>query len=130
MCGVIFLVYALNPNNFYLLKENGSFNFNLAIMNAMWVFLPCVAIAFISAVITHYTKNLFVKRLINVLVNLPNKDKTSQIATFNSSNKALIIKISILTVGIALLILGAIFGGYKDVLTKAVQICTECIGIG
>ncbi|MBR5472747.1 MAG: hypothetical protein IKU82_02025 [Clostridia bacterium] len=123
-------MYSLNSNNFYLLEENGSFNFNLAIINAMWVFLPCVAVAFISAVTTHYIKNSYTKRLINTMVNLPNKEKSTQTATLNNNKKSLIIKISILAVGVALLVIGAIFGGYNDVLTKAVQICTECIGLG
>lgn len=43
---------------------------------------------------------------------------------------ALIIKILIIFVAIVLLISGAIYGGFKDVLTKAVNICTECIGLG
>lgn len=44
--------------------------------------------------------------------------------------KSLIIKIIIIVVAIISLIFGAIFGGFKDVLTKAVNICTECIGLG
>ena len=47
-----------------------------------------------------------------------------------SPKSALIIKIAVITIGIVSLIFGAIFGGFADVLTKAVNICTECIGLG
>lgn len=44
--------------------------------------------------------------------------------------KVRIIQLCVLGGAIIILILGAIFGGYADVLTKAVNICTECIGLG
>lgn len=44
--------------------------------------------------------------------------------------KLKITRLVILVVAIVALILGAVFGGYSDVLTKAVNICTECIGLG
>lgn len=46
------------------------------------------------------------------------------------SNKAFIIKLIIIVAAIAAIILGAFMGGFADVLTKAVNICTECIGLG
>ena len=39
-------------------------------------------------------------------------------------------KFIFLGVAIIVLILGAVLGGYADVLTKAINICTECIGLG
>ncbi|MBQ8794562.1 MAG: thioredoxin [Clostridia bacterium] len=41
-----------------------------------------------------------------------------------------ITRLIILGIAVITLVLGAIFGGYADVLTKAVNICTECIGLG
>ena len=46
------------------------------------------------------------------------------------SKKAFIIKLIIVVAAIAAIILGAFMGGFVDVLTKAVNICTECIGLG
>ena len=46
------------------------------------------------------------------------------------SKKAFIIKLIIVVAAIAAIILGAFMGGFADVLTKAVNICTECIGLG
>lgn len=33
-------------------------------------------------------------------------------------------------VGVLLIVLGILNGGMQDVLTKAVKICSECIGLG
>ena len=47
-----------------------------------------------------------------------------------SAKNNLIIKIVVISVGIGLLTFGALTGGFADVLTKAINICTECIGLG
>ncbi len=44
--------------------------------------------------------------------------------------KLYIVKVVIIIVAITALIFGALAGGFADVLTKAVNICTECIGLG
>lgn len=55
-------------------------------------------------------------------------DDTKTYAT--TDNKTKITRLVVLGVAIAVLICGFAFGGYADVLTKAVNICTECIGLG
>lgn len=55
-------------------------------------------------------------------------DDTKVSAT--TDNKTKITRLVILGIAIAVLILGFAIGGYADVLTKAVNICTECIGLG
>ena len=45
-------------------------------------------------------------------------------------NPELIIRYAILAVAIVFIALGVFNGGMKDVLAKAVKICTECIGLG
>ncbi len=47
-----------------------------------------------------------------------------------TSKNIKITKLIVLGVAIIILVMGAIWGGYADVLTKAVNICTECIGLG
>ena len=49
----------------------------------------------------------------------------------NKAEKVLnITKWALLGIGIAILVFGFITGGTSDVLTKAVNLCTECIGLG
>ena len=40
------------------------------------------------------------------------------------------LKYLLLILGISLAIYGFVSGGYVDILTKAIYICTECIGLG
>lgn len=42
----------------------------------------------------------------------------------------LVVRISLLCVAVALIVLGSINGGAYDVFIKAINICTECIGLG
>ncbi len=58
-------------------------------------------------------------------------NKKSDNAQNSPTNKKLnITRFVVLGIAIIALVLGAVFGGYVDVLTKAVNICTECIGLG
>ena len=48
-----------------------------------------------------------------------------------SHKKAIIAaRISVLAVAVVLIVWGLINGGAEDVLSKAIAICTECIGLG
>ena len=40
------------------------------------------------------------------------------------------VRIAVAVLGVALLVWGIFNGGADDVLKKAIEICTECIGIG
>lgn len=48
----------------------------------------------------------------------------------STDKKTKIVRISVLFIAVALVIYGFATGGYVDVLTKAINICTECIGLG
>lgn len=54
----------------------------------------------------------------------------SVLSSDRSSDKDKIVTAVILVLGIALAVIGLIGGGAADVLAKAVNICTECIGLG
>ena len=41
-----------------------------------------------------------------------------------------IVRFALLFIGVGILIYGYFAGGTADVLTKAINICTECIGLG
>ncbi|MBO5295059.1 MAG: thioredoxin [Clostridia bacterium] len=42
----------------------------------------------------------------------------------------MIVRLVILAVAVTLIVLGILNGGMRDVLGKAIKICTECIGLG
>ena len=56
--------------------------------------------------------------------------KNNKPAQNTPCKKTRIIQLCVLGFAIVITVIGAIFGGYADVLTKAVNICTECIGLG
>lgn len=118
----VFLIYALNPANFHSSEINSS------MISAMWVLTPCVIVPFGYSVFTAFFFDRSYSRETELLKKLPNSesiDKKSDKKTFVD-----ITRIVILAVAAALLIYGLIMGGTADVLTKAVNICTECIGLG
>lgn len=45
-------------------------------------------------------------------------------------NGKTLLRLALYAAALALLVLGALNGGARDVLYKAVKICTECIGLG
>ncbi len=62
-------------------------------------------------------------------VKITNKKHTNENTSVDNKNTN-VIRLVILGVAVIALIFGACFGGYADVLTKAINICTECIGLG
>ena len=56
----------------------------------------------------------------------------NELDTSNSviDSKMHVIQTVLLIVGLGFLISGLLTGGTADVLTKAINICTECIGLG
>ena len=44
--------------------------------------------------------------------------------------KKKVVQILLLVIGTSCIAIGIILGQYKEVITKAVNICLECIGIG
>lgn len=119
-CGV-FLAYALNPVNFHSREINSS------MIKAMWVLIPCLAVPFAYSVFTAYYGAKSIDREIELIKQLPASSGERARRSDLGSNIA---RAVILCVGIAILVYGLISGGTADVLTKAVNICTECIGLG
>ncbi len=122
------LIYAFNFNNY-------SADYNASVISACLWILPCAFVAMGIAVAFLYLENACVDRQI--------KHIKSALVQFGSASSAtdpkkhpdrakLIwgIRIALLVAAIALIIAGILNGGMADVLTKATNICTECIGLG
>ena len=58
--------------------------------------------------------------------------KQPLLATIREHESVIILgaRIAVIALAVAFIILGVSNGGMKDVLGKAVKICTECIGLG
>lgn len=129
MGSVIFLCYGLNSSNFHQSEINSS------MIRAMWVFLPCLAVPFGWAVLSAYLNKASMKKEIELVKNAITAGAQSEAAKDAAPIKdtgkyLLLLRCGLLIVGIGILVYGFLAGGTSDVLTKAINICTECVGLG
>ena len=126
----VFFCYALNPENFHRSDINSS------MIKAMAVVVPCLTVAFAVGIILHIFVEKSLKKEIEFLKEAPklieNEDeKIARIKAYEKGQKKLfIVKLILLFIFAAVAVFGFVIGGTADVLTKAVNICTECIGLG
>lgn len=129
VASVIFLVYGTNSDNFHQTKITDS------MIDAMLVLLPCLVVCFAYGLFTVIYNEKSMARELELLKSVPAKAVTEAITTpsdkADSSNKLIfIVRAALLIIGVFILVYGFITGGTVDVLTKAINICTECIGLG
>ena len=119
---IVFLVYALQQDSFHASEINNS------IIKATAVLIPCMAVPFGYGIFTAYYARISAKKEIELLKTAP---KRSDIPCPASSDRAVnAVRGILLGVGMTLLLYGLFTGGTADVLTKAINICTECVGLG
>lgn len=129
------LIYLLNPDNFPAVSGE----YNAEIKRGMLVCLLCLTPLFIYEFYYVIAYGRSVKREIELLRRAPisvegkSVDKTDKVRDFVNNNKhSLVLGVRIALIGCAavFIILGISNGGMSDVLNKAINICTECIGLG
>ena len=125
----IFLSYGMNSSNFHQTQINDS------MVSAMKLFFPCLAVPFAYAVFCAYYGKASMKKEIE-LVKQAIAGGSQAVAPKaavqpkDHSKQLLIARCVLLGIGVVILVCGFIAGGTKDVLTKAINICTECVGLG
>ena len=96
--------------------------------------MPVFAIVTIVNIFSKYYELYSVKRQMPFIKDLTAGQKTVTNAQIIDEKKELftinIIRLAILAVSVAFIIVGVFNGGMRDVLIKAINICTECIGLG
>lgn len=124
ICSAVFLAYGLNGSNFHQSEINAS------MVKAMWVFLPCLLIPFGYAVWNAYYQKRSIIKQIELVRQAPKKAAEAVEAAPKHKNPLFVIRLALLVLCIGILLYGFFTGGTQDVLTKAVNICTECVGLG
>ncbi len=127
----ISLIYTLNKNNFPANDINGE------MVSAMLFVIPCaiVSLAAIYATMLICTSS-YARELEVVKASFKNakKEINGQQATKepNSQNEKILLgaRLTIFVLAVAFIVIGIFNGGMADVLQKAINICTECIGLG
>ena len=127
------LIYSLNVNNYPLEDYNAS-----VITACLWV-LPCAFVACGLLIALSYIKNASLDRQMTHIRSAiaQGAKKASTQAEKEDKPEGKLTPRLILGVRIVILVLAVFFiiegisnGGASDVLIKAINICTECIGLG
>ena len=127
VCCVLFLPYGLNGENFHQSQINES------MIQAMGLLIPCVTVPFAYGVFTAYQAKHSLDREIALLKSAPKEAlRTPDVQSQVHANAKWpdILRWALLGAGACILVYGFFAGGTADVLTKAINICTECVGLG
>lgn len=123
VCSAIFLLYALNSANFHQSEINAS------MIGAMKVLVPCSLVAFAYALFVALHNEKSIQKEMELAKKLPDAT-TVENEIVREETRISPYRNAILTAAIILIVYGLLNGGTIDVLAKAINICTECIGLG
>lgn len=121
---VEFFGYALKADAFHQHEINAS------MIQAMACLVPCLVIPFGCGVYSAYQSKASILREIELLKTADAPRVTVPEAPRNPSKIPSILRWAVMAVAVGILIYGYATGGTADVLTKAINICTECVGLG
>ena len=124
ICSAGFLLYGANPANFHQTEINGS------MIHAVAILLGCLVIPFGYSIFAAYRSKASLQREIELVKTIPAGETKKEASVASTGRCVMIARCAILTLAVALLLYGFFTGGTADVLTKAVNICTECVGLG
>ncbi len=126
---VLFLSYACNGNNWAPLGGN----INQSMIQAVFALLICMVIPCGYCIFTAYlcrrslAKEIELMRQANAAAPLAAARPAEQ---KNWAQVITITRYAVLVIAICMIAYGLLNGGTRDVLAKAVAICTECVGLG
>lgn len=120
-----FLVYVLTGDRFLLPDITTSMK------HAMAVLLPCLAVTFGYSIFAHYRGETALAAEIDLMKQAKKAFPALETkATVEVQQNPALLRWAILLLAVAILLFGYFTGGTADVLTKAINICTECVGLG
>ena len=123
---IVFLAFGIRAANFTMENITGS------MVTAMGWLLPCMAVPFGFSIFTAYYCRKSIRREIDLVKQAIAEDAVPA-PTAPTPKKAFpvsALRWALLAVALGIFVFGFFAGGTNDVLTKAVNICTECVGLG
>ncbi len=128
VCTGIFLSYSLNPANY----DYSSTGITPSVIGAMFLFVPCFAIPFIYGIVASAIEIRSIRAEIDLTKSAIAAGARAEtaIAVSRKSYGLTCLRLVILFLAVGSLTFGFFAGGTADVLTKAINICTECVGLG
>ena len=125
IAGTIGLLYVCNPLHF------PSATPNTAIIRMALILTPLVIYAFICLIVYTFIEEALAKRQVKFIRKLIALKAVENIEIKNKKQIGILVtRIVVLTISIIFITVGVINGDLVDVLKKAINICSECIGLG
>ena len=121
---IAFLIYGANPHNFHQSE------INISMVKAMYVLLPCMAVPFGFSVYAAFACRSSVKKETALVKEAIAGGNTATSPAPTAKQSLPWLRYALLVVAVSILVYGYFAGGTNDVLTKAINICTECVGLG
>lgn len=121
---VVFFVYAAGEDSFHKSEINAS------MISAMAVLVSCLIPALVAAIIAQYRNRVSIAQEIALLKQADSAAAKQPVAPASRKSRTRRLQFAVLAVALLLLVVGFFTGGTSDVLTKAINICTECVGLG
>lgn len=130
-CAVMVARYLVNPANFT------SRELELVIGRLLWHIAPWIFVGFACAILCECVRGRSFRREIELAARSPERASFKNAQTDSGASREKRARLAktaaraaMFALAVALLALGAANGGMRDVLVKAINICTECIGLG
>ena len=119
-CMIAILVYLLRPAHFPENDLEGMFS-----SLAGWL-IPWAALGLSGLALFSQLREQSIKRELAA-----GKARTAkQRETKGGERRLLIVRTAVLALALGMILAGALNGGMRDVLIKAINLCTECVGLG
>ncbi len=119
------IIYLANPKNFP--KIDVTKEILKMILNIFPLVIISLGFSCFVSFKESFSANSILSQIKNQEIKFTNKEKT---LTAKKNKVVLITRIAIAIIAIVFIVLGAFNGTMRDVLIKAINICTECIGLG
>ena len=126
---LIFLWYSTDPSHFHSSEVTESME------KAMYILLPCMALPGGYGIFAAYREKKSLEAEIAltreaIAEGATREPDQSQLNCQAAEERTRILRLCIFCVALGLMVYGLFSGGTAEVLTKAVNICTECVGLG
>jgi hypothetical protein len=120
-CAALSLVFLLNRENFT------SWDLELVMGQMLVHTIPWIIAAFAAVILAAVLCRRSMEREIRILKGIPGSKAVAVAAKPSYLNP---VRIILYALAVILIVTGIGNGGMRDVLVKAINICTECIGLG
>ena len=130
-CAAMVARYLANPAHF------ASRELEPVIGRMLWHIAPWIFVGFACAILCECVRGRSFRREIELAARSPERASFKNAQTDSGASREKRARLAktaaraaMFALAVALLALGAANGGMRDVLVKAINICTECIGLG